>query len=828
MAEPTPNTTPFPEGMDRDGELSFDGLGVAAWVTDVGHVRGRNEDRLLVKSLYGGTHILLLVADGAGGHDKGDKAAEQVVLSFNDFFPEDGDAPDTGDPGVWIHKIITLAHQNVKALAEGQSRPPASTAVGMVVERASLCGWRFHVGDSRLYSRAADGMVAQWTRDHNITNGLIDRGLPVTQALKIADGGRLTQVMGGVNDPEPEVLGPLDLTPGQVFLLCSDGVYGHNGDREVLLPAMNPALGTVGARVSELKAAVLEGDAPDNLTAVLWQVPDGAVATLERQTVTNSMKALSADDIAAYESQQDESAAKKTQIGPEPTPPRDSDDEGRGSLLLIVGLLVVLAVMYGIFVRDLGDESGEPTAGDGHGSIGVEPGHEAATPAPTVEVLPWPADAELAADLQLLVGEFDADWWRARTGEERAAAVELLSKVGEHRACSDMGLQWQEADDAPPVEVEFIGWKGVTPDNRALARSAWEARGAVLNERPDLAGQPGVSELLADAACAQLQVRWPRGESTDPGEAVEIGSWLQGCLPAELGAREVRVRLGNWPMSGWTMEELNRARYIALKDGGGQDLLQLDAAENPRLLELGLLAQALVQPGLEHLETEVRVVLAPDDLPSSVHPDEAALMARVRAVEIAAVVRAATGDAARVRGVGAVAGDLADVADGVALSESHQDVVSGLNRRVEITLRSAGGEELLGEPTTEEELPGEAVTEDELPGEPTTEDELPGEAVPAEPDEELPGEPEPVDPPQPEQPAPVEPTPAPTPEPTPAPTPEPEPEPTPTPEPAVQEGPSEPSLTPPAAAQPTPPAGDESGDEDEETPAPIDLGGGLR
>jgi hypothetical protein len=142
-------------------------------------------------------------------------------------------------------------------------------------------------------------MVSQWTRDHNITNGLIDRGLSVEQAMKIADGGRLTQVVGGTSDISPEIHGPLALVPGQVLLLCSDGIYGHNEDPEILPLSMTPGF-PAAAQLGSLEAGVLTGGAPDNLTAVLWQIDSSHRSTLNRETVTNSMPSLSAAAIQSY------------------------------------------------------------------------------------------------------------------------------------------------------------------------------------------------------------------------------------------------------------------------------------------------------------------------------------------------------------------------------------------------------------------------------------------------------------------------------------------------------------------------------------------------
>ncbi len=373
----------IPEEFLADGHIDLGVLGIVAWVTDLGLVRERNEDRLLVRLIWDGTYLLLVVADGAGGHERGDKAAEQVVLTFSSFFSENG-SPPAGGPPDWLASVIGDAHLRVRALAQGEGRPPASTVVGLLIETASLCAWRFHVGDSRVYSREASGMVAQWTRDHNIANGLIDRGLAVSQAMKVAEGARLTQVLGGGVDQQPEVHGPLQLQAGQSLLIASDGIFGHNENREVLLPAMKSVEGATTVRAAALKAAVLAGEAPDNLTAIIWEVPDGLVATVARDTVTNSMPAVTDEEIgrrmAASAGEADD----------------DDGDEDGPSLWSSAGLMALLLLLaVSLSVLRLVDASTEAGATHSSPSTMLEtPEVKKPAPAPAIEVEPPGVGAE--------------------------------------------------------------------------------------------------------------------------------------------------------------------------------------------------------------------------------------------------------------------------------------------------------------------------------------------------------------------------------------------------------------------------------------------------
>ena len=709
----------MPPEVAVDGQLEAEGLGLVAWVTDVGLVRGRNEDRLLVKRVWGGDYLLLLVADGAGGHDSGDKAAEQVVGTFNSYFPVDGDVP-SGDPDSWLAEVITRAHRNVRALAEGQARPPASTAVGVLVERASLCGWRFHVGDSRLYVRPADGMVAQWTRDHNITNGLIDRGLPVAQALRIADGGRLTQVLGGLSDPEPEVLGPLKFDPGTVLLLCSDGIYGHNGDREVLLPVMNPDTGGVVERLAVLKQAVLDGDAPDNLTAVLWEVPPDAVSTRDRETVTNSMRSVTAEDV-------EKALARKVRqelgLGPgpddEPEPvelPRQSGGL-RWPLIAAVALIALIALARSR--REEPPPAPTPIA---------EEDPELPDEGTLHEPMPDP-DGPPDGVAELVRG-FDQIWWSGLDVERRDESVRLLADLVAVQDAAPVTLR-------SPLEVDVAysmdGWPQPGGRNADLAANAWAARGVLMTRHGDLVMQPGVKGALTAAACARVETDWPRGDSLDPGEALHLAPWLAACV-AEPGS-SVQVRLGGWPDRGWRLEELNQAKYLANRDDPSS-LLRYGEAESPRVLELSLLAAALQQPIVEGVDVELTVVQPTGDFGAGNLPEERVVQAASRAHEIVGMLRTVVGDSVTIRGSGRVANDLTQVFGASSPTPDQQAALDSLTRRIEVLVRRPAAPVLDPEDDGEEELPGDPTggepADEELLGSPETAPDAPDDPPPTE------------------------------------------------------------------------------------------------
>ena len=720
--------------IDRDGHLDGGSLGRVVWITDVGHARSRNEDRLLVREAFGGRFLLLVVADGAGGHNRGDKAATTVVTALAEVFTPDGDPPE-GPPARWLNDVILDAHAQVRGLAKGESRPPASTLVGMLIERDTLCGWRFHVGDSRIYGRKGAGDAIPWTRDHNITNGLIDRGLPVTQAMKIAEGGKLTQVMGGGTEPEPEIRGPFQLEARWSFLICSDGVYGYNEDRNVMGPSLDPDV-DLADRALTLKEAVLAGDAMDNLTAILWDVPADAKPVRQRLGL---VEPFDSSDVGTMLGMSIHPGAGSDALGPTGPPPPSSmpnirsitdedvddaraqfededgasdedlaaaqqalDDARKGSAGLAFGvlLLITLAILAVVGWLRSGDDDGdgrmtveemEQQRAEAQLMHGIRP---EATPAPTPTPAPKTGDP-VQDGLDRLVAGFDTGWWRGLEEDRRDELLGVLRDLLAPRGAAPMTLAWEAGEPVTRHEARHDDWPAPGGENAELAGLAWSARGRILGLHGDLGMQKGVSEAMREAACDQVALRWPRGNSTDPGDGLELGTWLAACLPAGAEGASVGVRLGGWPDVGWTLDDITEATELVNAPEGGKALLSFDYDRNPRLVELGQLAAALANRALTDVQLELKVVL-----PAPATEAEANAVADT----LAAALRSATHDTTEVSAVGVADEALLDV-DVSALLPAQAAKVRDLQRWVEVTLFRASPLEL-DEDDGEDELPG--------------------------------------------------------------------------------------------------------------------------
>nr|WP_294976657.1 PP2C family serine/threonine-protein phosphatase [uncultured Pseudomonas sp.] len=227
--------------------------------TDAGKVRARNEDAFLDCPELG----LWAVADGMGGHARGDRASRMIVDALARI-PSDAEH-DSREQQV-RQQLHWLNRRFVMELTQAADQPPqvmGSTVVALLLQsHRATCVW---AGDSRCYLWR-DGRLYQLTRDHSLQQQLMEeQGLSAEQARLHPSAHALTRAVG-VGDKF--ALDTLELTvhPGDTFLLCSDGLY--NGHSEQSLCA---ALGhsSIEHALEQLFSHALEGSARDNLTAVV-------------------------------------------------------------------------------------------------------------------------------------------------------------------------------------------------------------------------------------------------------------------------------------------------------------------------------------------------------------------------------------------------------------------------------------------------------------------------------------------------------------------------------------------------------------------------------
>ncbi|HEX6064770.1 MAG TPA: protein phosphatase 2C domain-containing protein [Longimicrobiales bacterium] len=192
--------------------------------------REDNQDRVTVSAAE--QAALLVVIDGMGGHSDGSRAADTALKSLLESFRQT--SLPMFDPLGFLHMALSRAHDEVAKLGNGQSidtRPRATTAICLVQEGAAF--WA-HIGDSRVY-HLRHGKIVQRTRDHSHVELLLREGKITEEELPTHPMRNFVECCLGGDPaiPEMTVSGRNALLPGDVLLLCTDGIWANLRDVDI-------------------------------------------------------------------------------------------------------------------------------------------------------------------------------------------------------------------------------------------------------------------------------------------------------------------------------------------------------------------------------------------------------------------------------------------------------------------------------------------------------------------------------------------------------------------------------------------------------------------
>lgn len=263
--------------------------------TNIGRIREVNEDAFLDMSSVG----LWLVADGMGGHARGDLASRLIIDAFDGIRRPSSLAEFAVD----VRTRLKQAHRAVKgeSTRHGRRHIMGSTVVALLVyKRRWQCLW---AGDSRAYL-LRDQRLLQITKDHSIAQELVDLGkLGESEVNSHPYANHITRAIGA----NPELV--LDersenIQDGDVFLLCSDGLTKELSDREIMNVLTSYETNDATQELIDLS---LEHGGRDNITVALvrfeettgfqQQAPDDTAVNYD--IVRNNLGAESDDRIRA-------------------------------------------------------------------------------------------------------------------------------------------------------------------------------------------------------------------------------------------------------------------------------------------------------------------------------------------------------------------------------------------------------------------------------------------------------------------------------------------------------------------------------------------------
>ena len=258
----------------------------ACGLSDVGVLRSHNEDCFEIDP----EHQMFVVADGMGGHSHGEIASRIAVQAIREYVANAGAADARGDTpldgGIGsgngrLKQAIRLAHDRVlKAIRQdGSLHGMGTTVVGLLLDdgKASVA----HVGDSRAY-RMRGGKLELLTQDHTWVNEQVVAGfLSEEQARVHPLKNVVTRALGGDSDVDVDVR-EWKIAPGDLFLLCSDGLTTMLSDTEITERLRAP--GRLEDLCGRLVRDANTRGGYDNISVVLVRVEDASTADDDEET----------------------------------------------------------------------------------------------------------------------------------------------------------------------------------------------------------------------------------------------------------------------------------------------------------------------------------------------------------------------------------------------------------------------------------------------------------------------------------------------------------------------------------------------------------------
>ena len=247
-----------------------------AGITDVGRHRKRNEDAIDWDARLG----LAMVADGMGGNQGGDVASVTALRSIkNDLRRALAEAHRNAERaqsrdvrGSLVAELVRRANQSVRQSA---GRDPRLNGMGTTLVMC-LVGKDYltvaHVGDSRLY-RLRGRKLERLTEDHTMVQELVERGdMSARQAAQSRNRNVITRALGISPDVAVDIAHH-ELEPGDLYMLCSDGLTGMATDADIsdVLDSATASLDETARRAIELANA---RGGRDNVSVVLLKVPE--------------------------------------------------------------------------------------------------------------------------------------------------------------------------------------------------------------------------------------------------------------------------------------------------------------------------------------------------------------------------------------------------------------------------------------------------------------------------------------------------------------------------------------------------------------------------
>lgn len=244
-----------------------------------------NQDRIAYT--YGRDTLLMVVADGMGGHAGGEIAAQIAVRLFVERFQQEA-KPILRNPLKFLQDTMLRAHLALGSYASQFSmlETPRTTCVACIVQ-ANHAYWA-HVGDSRFYLFRQGALIGH-TKDHSKVQYLVDQGLiGAHEVADHPDRNKVFSCLGGLVDPVIDLSKRTPLRNGDVMVLCTDGVWGVIPQGELATYLTSTPILKTGPQMMR-EAEKRGGPDGDNLSAIIVRWGPETLTDESSSTITETM-----------------------------------------------------------------------------------------------------------------------------------------------------------------------------------------------------------------------------------------------------------------------------------------------------------------------------------------------------------------------------------------------------------------------------------------------------------------------------------------------------------------------------------------------------------
>ena len=243
-----------------------------------------NQDRIAYT--YSRETLLLVIADGMGGHVGGEIAAQIAVRLFIERFQQEA-KPILRNPLKFIQDTLLRAHAALGSYANQFSmlETPRTTCVAVVVQ-GGVAYWG-HVGDSRFYLMRQGRLIAS-TKDHSKVQYLVDQGvITPEEVVRHPDRNKIFSCLGGAADPVIDLSRRTPLSNGDLLILCTDGLWSVYPHREMATMLTSTPILETGPRMMR-EAEARGGPEGDNVSAIV--VRWGPDTLADEPTTTDNLE----------------------------------------------------------------------------------------------------------------------------------------------------------------------------------------------------------------------------------------------------------------------------------------------------------------------------------------------------------------------------------------------------------------------------------------------------------------------------------------------------------------------------------------------------------